>query len=241
MKTLIAPIILLFIFLLQSCATVSELSDPNDLSLGYAETKTENGKTIFKRKRSKEIEVEDTSREILLVSNEWQEVDESAIDFQPASLEMNVKPKKSAGSSAFYSEFATRKGFQHLGIGLGLRGEKSPLEFKLGVSLFSAPETTYAGFDLAMRWYMKLFKNIEPFLGGGLYLGDNKVCEEYYEENSLGNDVLVEDCTKIYLSANYLEAGIQFKNMTLFAREYGIRDAGIKLPVQRLYGIGFKF
>ena len=242
MKTLLAPIILLFIFWLQSCATVSELSDSSDRALGYTKNKTADGKTIYKRKRVKDLVRDSGSSTVWLASNQATILnDEIKSDFNNSKLEKSLDHKKSDYQNIFYTEAAFQDEFTHLGLGLGLKNRKNPFEFKLGLSIFGTPENTYAGFDIALRWYTNLYRDIQPFVGGGLYLGDNKTCQESFENDSYGNTYLVEECSKTYLSANYVELGVRYKDFSLFAREYGITDAGIIIPARRFIGIGYSF
>ena len=236
MKSLLVPIILLFIFLLQSCATVSELVDPNDQVLGYKKVETEEGKTEFKRKRL----IDDGLDDALLIEEVVPDLQEPLMvkkEFAEAKSE-DAKPdlKKKVGRSGFVFETALHDEYLHIGPAFRFELDDNPFTFKLGVSLFSTQQATYAGFDLGSRWNIYRFGDVEPLVGVGLYAGDRKECEDTFEDGEF-----YEECTKSFLTATYLELGLRIKDVTIFAREYGINDAGIEIPVKRFLGIGIGF
>ena len=229
MKVLIAPIIVLFFILLQSCATVSELHDPTDLALGYSEIKTEEGETHFKRTRKRDINFETDQ---IMIRHAAQEV---VYTPKEEVLESNLLDKKVSKSPNFRLELANTTEYMHLGASVLFRDAKEPWEFRLGASLFDTESIVYAGFDGGVRYYIPVFE-LDTFAGTGFYIGDNKQCENTYV-----GDVAFEECTKRFLTAGFVELGIQYKNFGLFARRYGIRDSGIEVPAKNFIGINLDF
>lgn len=228
MKSLVSSIILLFIFWLQSCSTVSEVFDPNDSPLGYSEKQNEEGKTIYVRKRRL------SGPRDLPVTTEVEP--DLLLDDNIVSTAAPIRPSLSKDESGFIFEGAFQDDYIHIGPGFEFRSYDSPLSLKLGVSLFSGIEASYAGFDLAGRWHIFKMGDIEPLVGAGLFLGDRKECKEVFEERTLQ-----EECIKSFLSAAYLEFGLKIKRFTVFVRDYGITDAGLKVPTKRFFGIGVLF
>ena len=229
MKVLIAPIIVLFFILLQSCATVSELHDPTDLALGYTEVKTQEGQTHYKRTRKRDIKIETDHVMIRHAAHE--------VIYTPKNevLESSLDNKSVSKSPSFRLELANTKEYMHLGASLLFRDTKEPWEFRLGASLFDTDSIVYAGFDGGIRYNIPIYE-FETFAGTGFYIGDNKQCENTY----LG-DAVFEDCTKRFLTAGFVELGVQYKSLGIFARRYGIRDSGVEIPAKNFIGINLDF
>lgn len=110
------------------------------------------------------------------------------------------------------------------------------MQARIGVSLFESYDVYYAGFDLGARLIMDT-QYVQPFVGLGGYAGDNKRCEN--KTDQFGDRY--EECTKKFLTAGYVEYGLQFEKFALFGREYKINDAGLSIPATHFWGINISF
>jgi hypothetical protein len=197
----------------------------NDTAYGYSKKTNEKGEVTYTRKRIVQEAQPQTYPEPI----------QYAFNSDAPLIETTTEAVASETSSDVYLEYSS--GSNHTHFGGGLNFELAPhLETRLGGSLFSSNDVIYLGFDVAGRIKFKV-DNIEPFVGLGTYLGDNKKCEYSYDE--YGNKW--EECEKAFLFANYLEAGLRYENISIFTRVYSINDRDISLPKKYLWGINLFF
>ena len=66
--------------------------------------------------------------------------------------------------------------------------------------------------------------------------GDSKKCTD---RNEFG--IIIERCEKKFLSSGFVEAGLEYKNFSVFWRDYAVNRAGISVPTRQFFGIGLRF
>lgn len=153
---------------------------------------------------------------------------------EPSSISTGFTANSDAGGN-FFVEHSSAAGHSHLGLHLGFGDFKDNWVPRIGVSLFGSEGTTFAGFDGSMRGYVVL-DDLRPFVGAGVYVGDTKTCTD---RNEFGT--VIERCEKKFLSSGFVEAGLEYKNFSVFWRDYAVNRAGLSIPTKQFFGIGLRF
>lgn len=219
-----------FIFLIllltqAACSTFLEAVDPNDSVGGYRATQDEQGYTKYVRKR---VVTPKPPPFVLEVEGH-----------RPES-----KPAESLASSAsdidghlgVFLSRSSKAGVTHLGLSLDIQTHEN-LTLSGGLSVF-ASDKLYLGFDGIVRVHMN--RKITPFVGLGLYLGDSKRCQTYYQ-----GGLPIEECEKYFLTSLYPELGVSFDldgvKVLVFARDYSNIDQNVRDKATTIYGMGLQF
>lgn len=159
----------------------------------------------------------------------YRSLNDPGFDNSPSPSSAAKEPSNAKG----FIELANEKNNLHLGLLFGAPFANNFFMGRFGVSLFSSEKEIYAGFDGSVRLQIPE-STFSPFLGVGAYYGDTKKCTSSASS-------FVEDCEKKFLFAGFTEIGITYSAVQVFWRNYNISRAGITIPVEHFWGLGFSF
>lgn len=223
---------------LSSCNTMLESATQDPMTqTPYVATKNEKGETVHVRER---VKSNYTTAPIIYPQPIYPTTPAypdrpSAISKPEMSNSDTTTTPAEPSQGHLFLEHSSAAGHSHLGLHYGFGEFKDHMVPRIGMSLFGSEGTTFAGFDGSMRGYA-VIDQLRPFVGAGFYLGDSKKCTDRYE---LG--VIVERCEKKFLSSGFVEAGLEYKNFSVFWRDYAVNRAGISVPTRQFFGIGLRF
>lgn len=212
------------------CNTLGEMTSSTDSSAGYTKTKNSAGETVYRRTESEGINHTPPFNRYLPIRPIALHASTDGTTSSAAYTPMPTLSNNFFGSL----EAANTDGHVHLGAHLGY--SVSPyFEPRLGLSFFGSKDL-YAGADLAVHGNLPLGE-LKIFTGIGGYLGDTKKCTTAFNP-FLGR--YEDTCEKKFLSSGYVEAGIEFRRLSVFVRDYNIERAGLNIPTALFYGIGLR-